>query len=413
MSSKTINRDAGDKSKGFRLQRLRAIKLLLEQMNKSNQNIAVFASTEYLDDVYIKTVTADGVIEYTEGDKNYDDSKRFSFMSKEVTNSLIIFLDNWLNCSFSDDLFYCFYTNVKYTYEIDSKLLKTLNITLPKESILKCLIENKIDSKVIECIKKRIIHEYEKQYHGKKEMGYLEIIKRFDDKKWKTFLSKIDWKFGQYDDKELEKSLKEILKNRNFFENVDINNKEELVIKLLIEEFSSREEFSDPIAQHVTITHVENLLLKISKDVVLKEDDPVFVLWNSLKAPTDLRGLKEKIYDVDSSYKKFKIGNRARQIAAIKAEYNQLTDKEKGSYRYRIFEACQFKLEHLLENSDEVSIDVWLEEMFIESQNHINDKSKDYSYPIKSDNAIKGTILELIDSCFLSFDEEGFYDGRV
>lgn len=413
MSSKTINRDAGDKSKGFRLQRLRAIKLLLEQMNKSNQNIAVFASTEYLDDVYIKTVTADGVIEYTEGDKNYDDSKRFSFMSKEVTNSLIIFLDNWLNCNFSDNLFYCFYTNVNYTYEIDSELLKTLNITLPQESILECLIENKIDSKVIECIKKRIIHEYKKQYRGKKGMGYLEVIKGFDDEKWKTFLSKIDWKFGQYDDKELEKSLKEILENRNFCESVDINNKEELLIKLLIEEFSSREGFSDPLAQHVTVAHVENLLLKISKDVVRKEDDPVFVLWNSLKAPTDLRGLEEKILDVDSSYRKFKIGNRARQIAAIKAEYNQLTDKEKGSYRYRIFEACQLKLEHLLEDSDEISVDVWLEEMFIESQNHINDKSKDYSYPIKSDNAIKGAILELIDSCFLSFDEKGFYDGRV
>lgn len=413
MSPKTINRDAGDKSKGFRLQRLRAIKLLLEQMDKSDQNIAVFASTEYLDDVYIKTVTADGVIEYTEGDKNYDDSIKFSFMSKEVTNSLIIFLDNWLNCDFSDNLFYCFYTNVNYTYEISSPLIKTLNIKLPEKALLDCLINNEVDEEVIECIKKRIIYEYEKQYRGKKGMGYLKVIEGFDNEKWKTFLSKIDWKFGQYDDKELEKSLIQILRNRNFYESIDINNKEELIIKLLIEEFSSREGFSDPLAKNVTVTHVENLLLKISKDVVRKEDDPVFALWNSLMAPTDVRGLEEKILEVDSSYKSFKIGRKARQIAAIKEEYNQLTDKEKGSYRYRIFEACQLKLEYLLENSDEVSIDTWLEEMFIESQNHISDKSKDYSYPIKSDNAIKGAILELIDSCFLSFDEKGFYDGRV
>ncbi|QJX76987.1 hypothetical protein [Priestia megaterium] len=412
MTVKTIKRDAGDQSKGFRLQRLRAINLLLEQMDKNDEKVSVFASTEYLDDVYIKTVTREGSVVLTEGDKNYDESKRFSFMSKEVTNSLIIFLDNWLNCDFSENLFYCFYTNVNYTQERNTQLIKKLEIELPPHSILECLIDNRIDDQIIDCIKKRLIHEYNEQYKDKTGKGYLDIIKKFDDSIWLKFLSRINWQFGQYDDKELEKVLIDKIKNRSFYENIDVTGKEDFIIDILAEKFSSHEELSDPIAKNVSAIHVENIFLKISKDMV-KKDDPVYDIWNSLEAPTDARGLKQKILNVDEAYKKYKIGVKARQIAAIKEEYEQLTDQEKGSYRYRVFEACQRKLVSLLDKGENVDVDDWLEEMFQESKSHIEDKSKDYSYPMKSEDAIKGAILELVDSCFLSFDEKGFYYGDI
>src|SRR5690606_34425551 len=141
----------------------------------------VFASTEYLDDVYIKTVTPEGSDTYTEGDKNYDESKKFSFMSKEVTNSLIIFLDNWLNCDLSENLYYCFYTNVNYTYEKNTELIKELKITLPKLPILDYLTKNQLDDQVIDCIKKRLIYEYKQQYKNKKGNGYLKVIESFNN----------------------------------------------------------------------------------------------------------------------------------------------------------------------------------------------------------------------------------------
>lgn len=154
----TINRDAGDKSKGFRLQRLRAISLLLDQMEKNDDSVSVFASTEYLDDVYIKTVNSAGVITYTEGDKNYDSGKRFSFMSKEVTNSLVIFLDNWLNCEMSKTLYYCFYTNIHYTFERDkTEVIKKLGIILPEKPILDYLTKDDFNDVVVECIKKIVV----------------------------------------------------------------------------------------------------------------------------------------------------------------------------------------------------------------------------------------------------------------
>lgn len=413
MTVDTIKRDAGDKSKGFRLQRLRAIDLLLDEMEKNDGNISVFASTEYLDDVYIKTVSPEGIITYTEGDKNYDDSKRFSFMSKEVTNSLIIFLDNWLNCDFSPTLYYCFYTNVNYTKEKNTKLITTLNINLPEKPILEYLIGNLICEEIVDCIKKRLIYEYGEQYKSKTGNGYLDVIKKFTSKDWINFLSRISWQFGQYNDKELEKLLIVKIKNRSFLNNIDVTNKEEFIIELLSEKFSAHEQFTDPMVKHVTSIHVENILLKMSKDIVKKEGDPVFGIWEKLEPPTDNRGLKQKIHDVDSKYKLFKVGIKARQVAGIKEEYLKLTDSEKGSYRFRVFEACQRKLSILLENDQDVDIDSWLEALFEEAKNHIEDKSQDYSYPIKSDDAIRGVILELIDSCFLSFDEEGFYYGDI
>ncbi|PFL14042.1 hypothetical protein COJ07_28575 [Bacillus cereus] len=412
MTVETTKRDAGDKSKGFRLQRLRAIKLLFDQMEKKDEHVAVFASTEYLDDVYIKTVTNKDSITYTEGDKNYDPSKKFSFMSKEVTNSLIIFLDNWLNCDFSKSLYYCFYTNVNYTNERNTKLLEKLEITLPDKPILECLINNKIDDKVIECIKKRLVYEYEEQYKGKKSMGYLNVIKKFNNENWKDFLSRISWKFGQYDNKELEKLLVEKIKNRSFYTDVDVTGKEKFIIDILVGIFSEQEEYSDSAVRQVSAVHVENVLLKMSKDIV-KKDDPAYSVWENLNEPTDTRGLKQKILDVDLNYEIFEIGTKARDIAGIKAEYASLTDRQKGSYRYRVFEASQRKLTYLLKNAEEVNVEDWLEEMFIEAKNHLEDVSKDYVYPLKSDNAIKGAILELIDSCFLSFDKKGFYNDWI
>ncbi|WP_078393436.1 hypothetical protein [Shouchella patagoniensis] len=409
----TINRDNGDKSKGFRLQRLRAISLLLDKMDLNDDKVHVFASTEYLDDVYIRTVSPQGLIINTEGDKNYDPNSKFSFMSKEVTNSLIIFLDNWLNCDMSESMYYCFYTNINYTNERNSKLLEKLKIKLPQKPMLDYLIIGEYDE-VIDCIKKRLLYEYEEQYKGKKGQGYIEILQKFESEDWRKFLDRINWKFGQYDDKDLERKLIKKIKERSFLNYIDVLNKEDYVIDLLENVFSKKEQLPDAMSKHVTSEQVENIFLRLSRDAVIKEEDPVYAIWNDLDQPTDNRGLEEKFQQANESYKKRKIGLKARDVAAIKEEYRGLTDIEKGSFRYRIFEACQRKLNVLLDREEtSVDIDIWLEDLFEAAKKHLEDKSKDYSYPIKSDDAIKGAILELIDSCFLSFDEKGFYNGNV
>ncbi|XBO86819.1 hypothetical protein AAGG52_05820 [Bacillus licheniformis] len=160
------------------------------------------------------------------------------------------------------------------------------------------------------------MHEYQKQYKGENK-GYFEVIKGFDNRKWRDFLSRINWQFGQYNDKELERSLVKRIEERSFYTNIDVSGKEKFIIDLLAEKFSSNEVLKDPIAKVVSSVHVENILLQISKDIV-KQSDPVYDIWGSLEPPSDERGLKEKILDVCTTYKEFKIGVKARHIAAVK-----------------------------------------------------------------------------------------------
>lgn len=412
MTAKIINRDAGEQTKGFRLQRLRALKLLLEKLSEGNKKSRVFASTEYLDDVYIKTVNSEGIIMYTEGDKNYNPQMRFSFMSHEILNSLIIFLDNWFQCDFSPNLYFCFYTNVQYTKEKNSSTIKRLKIQLPDKSILEYLLNSDINDEVLECIKKRLIYEYKEQYKGKKEEGYIDQVVNLSDVQWKDFLGRIQWKFGQYNDFELKEELIEIIKNRDFFKDAEITNKEDIAIDLLLEVFHENEQLSDIVSKHVSGTDVENIFLRISKDVNDKVNDPIYTMWNKLSIPGDTRNLREKISSVDPAYSKLKLGLKARETASMIEEYKRVTDEEKGSYRYRVFEACQTELVTLLTVNQSVDVDMWLERMFKAAKYHIQDKSKDYSYAFGSEDALKKAILELIDSCFLSFDEEGFYSEQ-
>ncbi|WP_042375583.1 hypothetical protein, partial [Neobacillus jeddahensis] len=140
----TINREVGEQGKGFRLQRLRAIKLLFEKMNASQKAI-VYAGTEYLDDVYVKSIDSEKVDVIAEGDKNYDSKNAFSFMSNEVKNSLISFLDCWFQYD-SEGLIFCFYTNVSIGKEYNTKNLKGLNITLPEEPIIKLLMKKDFEN---------------------------------------------------------------------------------------------------------------------------------------------------------------------------------------------------------------------------------------------------------------------------
>jgi hypothetical protein len=90
----------------------------------------------YTFDVYIKSIDGQQVQEIIEGDKDYHSKKSFSFMSEEVKNSLISFLDCWFQYK-SNELYFCFYTNVKVSKERNSEYLKSLGVTLLKSPIFK------------------------------------------------------------------------------------------------------------------------------------------------------------------------------------------------------------------------------------------------------------------------------------
>ncbi|USK62279.1 hypothetical protein [Peribacillus asahii] len=402
----TINREVGEQGKGFRLQRLRAIKLLFEKMNAS-QKAVIYAGTEFFDDVYIKAIEDEKVEVIAEGDKNYDSKPSFSFMSNEVKNSLISFLDCWFQHDI-EGLIFCFYTNVKIGKEYNTQYLKGLNINLPVEPIIELLMKKDFDNEnLLSTVKTVLVDEYKKQYKGKESDGFLQSLEELSDELWISFLNKIDWKFEQEDEEELEQTLIEEIGKQSFYK-VDLIGKESYVIAALLDEFEKRQNIKDHFGRLISDAQVKLKLLEVGNNQY-KMSDPVYEQWEMLEPPSDKRNLDEKIEAVTKTYSKRKLGMFARKIGAVKLEFAKIDSKDKGAYQYRIYDACEERLLELLDSYDgsEVAprvVDGWIDDLVQFAEKHLAEKSKDFTYPFKNKDTLRNTILELFDSCYLSFD---------
>ena len=89
----TINREAGDKAKGPRLQRLRCISLFLDAITKSDDP-HFYAAVEHKEDVYLKDGRTG--IDYLEQNKNFDSETSFTLNSPNILNTLVGFCDMWV-----------------------------------------------------------------------------------------------------------------------------------------------------------------------------------------------------------------------------------------------------------------------------------------------------------------------------
>ncbi|MFU2014797.1 hypothetical protein ACM6Q7_06925 [Peribacillus butanolivorans] len=405
----TINREVGEQGKGFRLQRLRAIKYLIDKMLVSDKAY-LYAATEYFDDVYFKSVEGEDISEIAEGDKNYKSVKGFTFMSDEIKNSLIVFLDCWFLNS-SEYLTFCYYTNVDISKERNSEHIKDLGIELPKEPIIKMIINKSYttDKDLLEIIKTVLIVEYEKQYSGKEQSGYLEQIKIMPNELWIDFLNKIDWKFNEENESELKATLmQDIAKFSN--EKRDLLGKEAYVIAALLDELEQRQNSKDLMSRFITDSIVKLVMLEIATNQ-RRTSDPIFKSWNELEA-TDKRNLNEKILSVCSSFDEKLISIYSRKVGNTRIEYSKILAEDKGAYQFRIYDICDENLYKILRKAKETEIteemvESWIEELKECAEEHIDEMSKDYSYPFKNKKSIEGAILELFDSCYLSFDSEG------
>src|SRR5690606_19527470 len=119
------------------LQKQRAIHMIFDAIQK-NENSQVVAAIEYKGDVFLY----DGKIYKVEEDKNYN-SKNFSFNSGPVLNTMVYFLDYWINNSKSKNIVFSFYATNKVAKERSSQRIKKPGVTFPSEAILKLLTEKK------------------------------------------------------------------------------------------------------------------------------------------------------------------------------------------------------------------------------------------------------------------------------
>ena len=403
MQISTINHEASDKTKGFRLQKLRAAKLALEEIEKgsfSNFYIAI----EQGEDVSKITPDDLGEEEYFEEDKYYPDSN-FTINSNPVKNTLVSFFDLYLQrWRESSNICFGFYTTANIGKESATKLSEELKIEFPKEKILDRIQRDDIDDSVVDIIHKILIVEYDKQYKDKDTSGNLDILKAYDKKSFKKFLKSIRWFFGDEDNEALKESALVKIKKSQFF-NFKLEGKESYILSEILEWIEERQDKSNYSERFIDKYQIELIFKKAeSYDETIKKD-PVWKSWESIEVPDDTRNLKEKVYAVCGSFDKKEIKRLTRRACTAKIEEID-SGKDYLSLKYRVLEACEEIIHSKVSASDinQERISQIFEELKEKSKESIEELKNDFNYPINNAHSIKSIVLDLFDSCYLSFD---------
>ena len=200
-----VNREAGDKSKGFTLQKQRAIALFFDEV-KTNPNAYINVAIEHKGDVFVQN---EGKA-YVEEQKNYNEEKAFSFNSRQILNTLAYFLKIWLEEGKSQNIKFGFYSTSKIAKESNTEKVKSLGITLPDEGVLKLIVEGKLsEDHLLNSVKKYLVAEYDDQYDK-------DISSDLDDTSLTNFLNSILWYFEQDNEKEYEQEIIDKITNSEF-----------------------------------------------------------------------------------------------------------------------------------------------------------------------------------------------------
>lgn len=137
--------------------------------------------------------------------------------------------------------------------------------------------------------------------------------------------------------------------------------------------------------------------------------------WTNLTKPEDARNLKEKILSVCSDMSTRKINNYNNKVVLGKEEQLYYDERDISAIKYIIFDKCQVRLLDFYDDNtkkelskDEIKI--FLENYLIDAKFIVEDKRQEYNYPNFCSDFLEKIILDLIDECFLSFDEDGIYE---
>jgi hypothetical protein len=403
----TINREASDKTKGFRLQKMRAIRLMLDQISKSSRDI-FYTAIENVEDVSHAVIDNEGTDQYYEEDKNYDKEVSFTLFTDAVKNTLVSFFDIYVGSwRSSNSVHMGFYTTASIGKEQKKLQVDQELINPPEHSILGLLSSgNDISSETCRYIKEALLQEYKSQYSKKVVKGNLGTLEAIDDKGLVNFFNKIHWYFGAENEEELKESLLESIRESSLY-NIRHANKEEIIFSLLMEILDERQKGNDLVQKVIFSPDVELLFKQAESELTSDILDPVWThLEEAASEIKDKRNLQEKIESVCPSYATQKTKLHARIACRSKTEQAG-GNKSFLSLKYRVFEACS---EHMIKNHvssiNEEKVDSVIDELKCLSTDYIEELKKDYSYTVSNKAVINGVVMDLFDGCFIAFDED-------
>jgi hypothetical protein len=415
-----VVRDVGPQSKGPRLQRLRAVLLLLESTAPYQCGDTVtWVGVEFQGDVFESTASRETSEEYHEENKNYAPTTSFTMNSEEITNSLVAFVDCWISKGCSKHVRFGFYCPNNYTQENKTARTTALGVEWPEGPVLESLQKKAFDDpKVLDAAKRSVLDAYSKQaeQHGNPTakgtfsvaLANFETIKQWDANQWKDFFGQIEWKFGEDDATSIEKTVFNAVQASPYF-NEQLAHKEHIVVSLLLDLLDKRQAFSDPTQR---VIHVAEVALKF-KEVetgAVRLTDPAWQMWEAIPSPTDTRNLAGKVNAVCPTVIPNDVSRWSRRAAHSLIEQRELPDdKQVLAMKYQIYEACEGKLSQLMKartttSLSAIEVEAAFTDLMDTANKRVEDCLKQHHYRLKSSASIESMVFELFDSCYLSFD---------
>lgn len=409
-----LTRDVGLQSKGARLQKLRAV-LLLVQATDSYPDSHSYAAVELFGDVSLTTADRSIGTQYIEENKNYDLTVAFTMNSLEVLNTLVAFCDFWISHGCSKHVKFGFYCPNNFTTEKNTQRTEKLGISWPKQAVLKHLSLAELnETNVLDATKRAVLGEYELQAtkhaqtitQGCSPLGNLGMIRGWQDGKWMDFLRQIQWKFGEDDAASIGGEIINAIQGSPYF-NKQLAGKERQVIALLVDMLDKRQAFQDPTQRFMHVAEVV-LAFKEVESGAVRLPDPMWEAWKKLPPPTDTRNIGGKVIAVCPDVSSSRIARWSRRAAASMIEQRGLDDdKQVLALKYQLYDACEEELAQIRAKGETVD-DARLEEIMNDVVNsataRFTECSKQYHYKIVSIPTVEAMVYELFDSCYLSFD---------
>ncbi|WP_439583249.1 trypsin-like serine protease [Dyadobacter bucti] len=130
---------------------------------------------------------------------------------------------------------------------------------------------------------------------------------------------------------------------------------------------------------------------------------------------TDPRNLIEKLQAVNNTISGIRINRYCRDLALGKSELSNILDRDLSAIKYRVFEACQKELVEFVDKTEQTQLsNDDIKELIVsftkKSIEIIEIKSKTHKYPSIDSDLMEKIVLDLINDCYLSFDEAGIYE---
>ncbi|MBP4050909.1 hypothetical protein J9978_15580 [Chromobacterium violaceum] len=400
-----ISREAGDKTKGFRFQKLRAAIRFLQRVD-ANRSGQVQCAMELLEDSVLYDGNADALIS---GEENKYYGSRISFNSSAVKNTVVAFLDLYFTFYRTGELELGVYASAELAQErITAEQREKLGYTAEQKSydILKKLVQkDELTNEEVVVAFEIAKVEYSKQYKGSNK-GYTELVKAMSLDDFVKFIKSIDWSLTNDTNETLEEQALHLVRTCRFF-TYRHQNLESYVLSSLLDELekrSGKKSITDRLLSTDTLKYIFNEIL-LGPTTDDRVDDPASECWDDVELD-DFRNLPTKILSVCPEFNQRTLKALARRCSLARNVEPEGQREMKGFLR-RVLDVCEAEF---IKNPPSPSMTQQevlgvIEALTNASEQHTSSLRSNYRYRARDQHAIAGAVLTLFDDCYLAFDE--------